>query len=208
MPLLPARKDISMRGTHLCPHPSDARLRGRRGEAPILAPERQASSDRFRLVDRYAEKSLANRGGGRGEGVGEEEAGGKGAPGSTPEPLLHDVVPGLERPSRPEALSWPDPSPARPRRLQTVYKMMLTEQKENLHGVCATWFETHHRQSPTSSSIIMHHWLRSGNNKKKARPSVAPQASGPLLSCGCGVVFRRAPFKPPVKVRSAPLVPS
>lgn len=53
--------------------------------------------------------------------------------------------------------------------MQTIYKMMLTDQKENLHEICATWYEKHHPNSATYNSVIMHHWMRSGNTCKKVR---------------------------------------
>lgn len=44
---------------------------------------------------------------------------------------------------------------------------MLSDQKENLHEICATWYEKHHPNSATYNSVIMHHWMRSGNTLKK-----------------------------------------
>ncbi|CAN0418259.1 unnamed protein product [Ascophyllum nodosum] len=50
---------------------------------------------------------------------------------------------------------------------EMVYEMMLTEQKENLHEVCAQWYEKRFRESAHHQSVIMHHWIRSGNTPKK-----------------------------------------
>ena len=47
--------------------------------------------------------------------------------------------------------------------------MMLTDQKENLHEICAQWYEKHHKGNANYQSVIMHHWMRSGNTHKKAR---------------------------------------
>lgn len=59
---------------------------------------------------------------------------------------------------------------------KTVYKMMLTDQKENLHEICAQWHENHHTNSSTYHSVIMHHWMRSGNTLKKVRKVSLPRA--------------------------------
>ena len=48
-----------------------------------------------------------------------------------------------------------------------VYEMMLTDQKETLHEVCAQWYEKRFRESAHHQSVIMHHWIRSGNTPKK-----------------------------------------
>lgn len=52
-------------------------------------------------------------------------------------------------------------------REKTVYNMMLTDQTENLHEVCAEWYEEHFRESAHHQSVIMYHWIRSGNTPKK-----------------------------------------
>lgn len=45
--------------------------------------------------------------------------------------------------------------------------MMLTDQKESLHEVCAQWHEEHNNGNASYQSIIMHHWMRSSNTPKK-----------------------------------------
>lgn len=45
--------------------------------------------------------------------------------------------------------------------------MMLTDQKESLHEVCAQWHEKHNKGNANYQSVIMHHWMRSGNTPKK-----------------------------------------
>lgn len=45
--------------------------------------------------------------------------------------------------------------------------MMLTDQKENLHEVCAQWHEQHNKGNASYQSVIMHHWMRSSNTPKK-----------------------------------------
>lgn len=56
---------------------------------------------------------------------------------------------------------------------QTVYEMMLTDQKEHLHEVCAQWYENNYKGNANYQSVIMHHWMRSSNTPKKARQRVA-----------------------------------
>ncbi|CAM9687839.1 unnamed protein product, partial [Sphacelaria rigidula] len=46
--------------------------------------------------------------------------------------------------------------------------MMLTDQKENLHQICAAWYERHYTNNAIYTSVIMHHWMRSSNTRKKA----------------------------------------
>ncbi|CAM9220570.1 unnamed protein product [Ectocarpus sp. 4 AP-2014] len=50
---------------------------------------------------------------------------------------------------------------------ETVYTMMLTDQKESLHEVCAQWHEKHNKGNANYQSVIMHHWMRSSNTPKK-----------------------------------------
>lgn len=50
-----------------------------------------------------------------------------------------------------------------------MYKMMLTDQKESLHEVCAQWHEKHNKGNANYQSVITHHWMRSSNTPKKAR---------------------------------------
>eukprot|EP00903_Cladosiphon_okamuranus_P010662 g10080.t1 len=50
---------------------------------------------------------------------------------------------------------------------ETVYTMMLTDQKESLHEVCAQWHEEHNKGNASYQSVIMHHWMRSSNTPKK-----------------------------------------
>jgi predicted ATPase len=50
---------------------------------------------------------------------------------------------------------------------ETIYRMMLVDQREALHEVCAAWYEQHYRNSMTYTSLITHHWLRSANTSKK-----------------------------------------
>ncbi|CAM9364214.1 unnamed protein product, partial [Chrysoparadoxa australica] len=50
---------------------------------------------------------------------------------------------------------------------ETIYRMMLTDQREQLHEICAAWYEEHYKNSTTYMSLIMHHWLRSSNTHKK-----------------------------------------
>ncbi|KAG5182448.1 hypothetical protein JKP88DRAFT_319103, partial [Tribonema minus] len=64
---------------------------------------------------------------------------------------------------------------------ETIYKMMLTDQRQHLHEICAAWYERHYRcaqrcvavsmpysmNSMTYASLIMHHWLRGANVAKK-----------------------------------------
>lgn len=45
--------------------------------------------------------------------------------------------------------------------------MMLTDQKESLHEVCAQWHEEHNKGNASYQSVIMHHWMRSSNTPKK-----------------------------------------
>lgn len=53
--------------------------------------------------------------------------------------------------------------------VQTVYRMMLTDQKESLHEVCAQWHEKRNKGNASYQSVIMHHWMRSGNTAKKVK---------------------------------------
>jgi hypothetical protein len=50
---------------------------------------------------------------------------------------------------------------------ETIYKMMLTDQRQHLHEICAAWYEQHFRNSMTYVSLITHHWLRSACAPKK-----------------------------------------
>eukprot|EP00953_Heterococcus_sp_UTEX-ZZ885_P008789 5228-Heterococcus_DN1.PRE.1 len=45
--------------------------------------------------------------------------------------------------------------------------MMLTDQRQHLHEICAAWYEQHFRNSMTYVSLITHHWLRSACAPKK-----------------------------------------
>ncbi|CAN0437584.1 unnamed protein product, partial [Scytosiphon promiscuus] len=44
--------------------------------------------------------------------------------------------------------------------------MMLTDQKESLHEVCAEWHEKHNKGNANYQSVITHHWMRSSNTPK------------------------------------------
>ncbi|CAM9512372.1 unnamed protein product, partial [Phaeothamnion confervicola] len=50
---------------------------------------------------------------------------------------------------------------------ETIYKMMLTDQRQSLHQICAAWYEKHYRNSMAYGSVITHHWMRSSNTCKK-----------------------------------------
>ena len=56
---------------------------------------------------------------------------------------------------------------------QTVYTMMLTDQKESLHEVCAQWHEEHNKGNASYQSVIMHHWMRSSNTPKKVHSNIS-----------------------------------
>lgn len=76
-----------------------------------------------------------------------------------------------------------------------VYTMMLSEQKERLHEIYARWYEKYHRSSPTFSSVIIHHWTRSKNTRKKV--SISRRIE---VHFSCGLDLRRVLPSGPVHV--------
>lgn len=68
-------------------------------------------------------------------------------------------------------------------REKTVYNMMLTDQRENLHEICAEWYERHFRESGHHESVIMYHWIRSGNTPKKVSERSSPTFAGSARPC-------------------------
>ncbi|CAM9617514.1 unnamed protein product [Hapterophycus canaliculatus] len=63
--------------------------------------------------------------------------------------------------------------------------MMLTDQKESLHEVCAEWHEKYNKGNANYQSVITHHWMRSSNTRKKVRWYTKQLGSSPFSTPAC-----------------------